>query len=230
MDLYSVMDILNASMNLIDLKTVVNSVLGGLILLFLGGVGGFFVTNNKWKKAEEAKQREITEQEHKEKIRLTGTLLSEIKANQNQLRPFVDIYNKIMNGIESTVENDSLPNQLIISTNVYSDLAGKLGLLDDDNITKLIQYYLDIKYLEGEYKQLEIIHDDSDAYTSLSCLQLEESNQTTISIPGSKEILCFFESTNEVFITATELIEYLKTINVPSLLKKNDVQDSHFLQ
>ena len=60
------MDVLNASINLVDPATVVNNVVGGLILLILSAIVSFVVTiyvfNRKWKKAEESKQKDQLEQ------------------------------------------------------------------------------------------------------------------------------------------------------------------------
>lgn len=55
----------NVSMDLLDLATVVNNVVGGSILLVLSAIVSLFVTilvfNYKWKKAEESKQKEKLE-------------------------------------------------------------------------------------------------------------------------------------------------------------------------
>lgn len=63
MDLHTVMT--NVSMDLLDLATVVNNVVGGSILLVLSAIVSLFVTilvfNYKWKKAEESKQKEKLE-------------------------------------------------------------------------------------------------------------------------------------------------------------------------
>ena len=63
MDLHTVMA--NVSMDLLDPATVVNNVVGGLILLVLSAIVSLFVTiwvfNYKWKKAEESKQKEKLE-------------------------------------------------------------------------------------------------------------------------------------------------------------------------
>jgi hypothetical protein len=60
------MDVLNASINLVDLATVVNNVVGGLILLILSAIVSIVVTiyvfNRKRKKAEESKQKDKLEQ------------------------------------------------------------------------------------------------------------------------------------------------------------------------
>ena len=76
-------------LDLLDPTKVVNEVVIGLILAFVGFilgiivaiVGGIFVFNYKWKRAEESKQKEKLEQE-RDKERIYNWLYNETKDSQ----------------------------------------------------------------------------------------------------------------------------------------------------
>jgi hypothetical protein len=158
------------------------------------------------KSAEEVIDKEA--ERKNEKIRTSGTLLSEIKANRNQLQPISDIVDKMVsNYIETSEEENALPNQLILNTNIYSALSEKLGLLDSSSRTQLVQYYSELKHVEEEYNKLELIHGET--YTSLLCLQLKEASKTKIFKPGWHEIEEFFRRTKKVYDLGEELIKDL---------------------
>lgn len=199
-------------LNILDTTKVVNDVLIGAILLVIGALLGIAVSNYKRKREEERKQIEKSEQEYDEKIRLSETLLSEIKANQNRLQPFSDIADKIVNGyIETSEEEITLPNQLIVSTNAFSDSVDKRGLLGDESRNKLYQYYLDIEYIGNEYNKLEAIHGCS--YTLLTRIKLKYKTgrwNYGVEFPGWFEIDEFLRHTKRVYGLGEELIISLK--------------------
>jgi len=68
-------------LDLLDPTKVVNEVVIGLILAFVGFILGIVVSKYKWKKAEEAKQREKLEQE-RDKERIYNWLYNETKDSQ----------------------------------------------------------------------------------------------------------------------------------------------------
>ena len=199
-------------LNILDPAKVVNDVLIGAILIFIGALIGIAVSNYKRKREEERKQIEKSEQEYDEKIRLSETLLSEIKANQNRLQPFSDIADKIVNDhIETSEEETTLPNQFIISTNAFSDSVDKRGLLDDESRNKLYQYYLDIEYIRNEYNKLEAIHGYS--YSLLIGIELKYKTDRLncgAEFPGWFEIDEFLRHTKKVCDLGEELIKCLK--------------------
>lgn len=211
------------TLDLLDPTMVVNEVVIGLILAFFGIVGviiaGIVVFNYKWKRAEERKQREKLEQEENKEIErknekrlVSEMLLSEIKANQKRLQPFSDIADKIVNGyIETSEEENTLPNQLIISTNAFSDSVDKRGLLDDESRNKLYQYYLDIEYIRNKYNKLEAIHGDS--YSSLVILEFKDKAgrwNYGAEFPRWFEIDEFLRHAKKVYDLGEELIISLK--------------------
>lgn len=95
--------------------------------------------------------------------------LSEVKANQDRLQPLSDSLTKVLESDtkvleEDSVENTSLPNELNFDRTIYSSLSDKIGLLGDESIEKVVQYYIKIKFVEEQYKKLELIHGISTSF------------------------------------------------------------------
>ena len=89
--------------------------------------------------------------------------LSEVKANQDRLQPLSDSLTKVLESDtkvleEDSIENTSLPDELNFDRTIYSSLSDKIGLLGDESIEKVVQYYIKIKFIEEQYKKLELIH------------------------------------------------------------------------
>ena len=84
--------------------------------------------------------------------------LSEVKANQNLLQPLSDSLAKVSDSDIEVSEEDKLPNELRFDRTIYSALSDKIGLLDNKCIEKVVQYYVEIKYIEEQYKKFEMIH------------------------------------------------------------------------
>jgi len=202
-----VMDILNAWMDLIDPSKLVNEVVIILISGIVGLITGILYSKYKLKKAEESKKRDKFEQEQNKEVEsknekriLTGKLLSEIHRNQKLLKPF------------NLSDNNKLPNELKFHRSIYSELSDKIVLPDDVIMEIIDEYYPKLNYIENEYKKLELIHGETDVRTFLLRRQLEESRQTTMSIPSSEVIEYFFKVTNEANNIGIELIKYLEDI------------------
>lgn len=95
--------------------------------------------------------------------------LSEVKANQDRLQPLSDSLTKVLESgtkvlEEDSIENTSLPNELNFDRTIYSSLSDKIGLLGDESIEKVVQYYIKIKFVEEQYKKLELIHGITTSY------------------------------------------------------------------
>ena len=143
------------------------------------------------------------------KIRISATLLTEIKANQNLLQPISDIVDELANDcIENSGKKVTLPNRLSLNTNYFSSLSEKLELLDGDSRVKLFSYYSELGYIEEEYKKLKLIH--GEICTSLVILQLKETFKHKIINPGWNEIDIFLKRTKKTYNLGEELIQDLK--------------------
>ena len=219
------MDILKVGMDLLDPATVVNSVVGGLIVLFfslvVGGISGIVVFNYKWKKAEEAKQREKLEQEqNKEAERknenriLTGRLLSEIHRNQKLLKPLSDAVSKVLESDDRPSEDIKLPNELKISKSIYLKSSNKLRLLDDESRELIDKYYPELMDIENEFYKLDMIHGASHEYLGYLVLwNRPEHFDYHDNILGGEEIEAFLRHTRKVYDFGADLIISLEDNN-----------------
>ncbi len=88
-----------------------------------------------------------------------------------------------------------------------SALSEKIGLLDDSSNHILVQYYSELKYIEEEYKTLDI---QGCSYSILIYLDMREFGASKISKPGWHEIEEFLRRTKKVYDLGKELIITLK--------------------
>jgi glutathione peroxidase-family protein len=183
-------------------ESVRNFVITGLSVGVLIEMGGFLRELYKEYREEKAKETES----QNEKRSISGNLLSEIEANQIRLQPISVNVAKILDSNDELSEEDIFPNELIFERSIYSALSSKLGLLDDKTRSKLIQYYSDIKYMEDQYKKLELIHGNS--YGFLRYLEFKELIEIKFQIikPGWHEIEEFLRHTKNVYELGRDLI------------------------
>lgn len=183
---------------LLDTKKVVNGVVIGLIVGIVVGFASAFMS--QW----------IIRFFDKKDI--TRKILSEINTNQNLLQPFSDGFVKLSDSNIEISEEDKFPNILTLNTEIYYVSLGKLGLLEDSIITKLVQYYSELKRIEEEYKELDSIHE-----ISLSSLKyyyftsedfqkkLGTFNYNDKSIPKDR-IMGFFQRAKKAYDLGEELV------------------------
>ena len=204
------MDILNASMDLFDPAMVVNNIVIILISAIVGIVVAIIVFKYKWKKAEESKKRDKLEQEKNREVErkniisnLIQSLIPEININQNRLQPLSDCVDKVLDCDNCEYsETEILPKKLHFERTVYSSLLGKIGLLDNDIIAKMIRYYSETKDIEEEYKKLDIIHGNSHGF--LFYLIVDHKHKDIP--PSTDEIIGFFRHTKKVYDLGSDLI------------------------
>lgn len=195
------------------------SFVGGLFLGLLGGsdILGFI---SNWYK------------ERREKRAVFRGLVSEIEVNQNRLNPISANVAKILDSDDEFSEEEVLPNELVFESNIYSASSDKLGLLDKNILDKLIQYYLSIRNIEKEYKNLKLIHGNS--YNFLRYLEFKEITETKMQTikPGWQEIKEFLIHVKEIYDLGEELILSLeeKSVIKPSVLKTehHNIQKQRF--
>jgi hypothetical protein len=136
--------------------------------------------------------------------------LSEVKANQNLLQPLSDSLAKVSDSDIEVSEEDKLPNELSFDRTIYSALSDKIGLLDNKCIEKVVQYYVEIKYIEEQYKKFERIH--GSPLSDLLAIQLEDEagrfNYNSNS-PRWDEIEEFLRNTEKVYNLGKELTKCL---------------------
>lgn len=152
--------------------------------------------------------------EHREKKRTkehtSRCLLSESEANQNRLQPLSDSCAKVLGSNNKYSEEDTLPNELSFDRTLYSALADKIGSLGK-SVEKVVQYYVEIKYIEEQYKKLEFIHGVPLSY--LLVIELKDKtgnlNYNNNSL-GWDEIEEFLRHTEKVYDLGKELIKCLK--------------------
>ena len=137
--------------------------------------------------------------------------MSEIEANQNRLQPLSDSLAKVLDSDIEVSEEDTLPNELSFDRTIYSALSDKIGLLDNKSIKKVVQYYVEIKYIEEQYKKLELIHGAPLSF--LLVIEFDEKlgrfNHNDNS-PRWDEMEKFLIYTEKVYNLGRELIECLK--------------------
>ena len=97
-------------------------------------------------------------EEKRTKKYTSKALLLEVQANQNRLQPLSDSLAKVSNSDIEVSEEDTLPNELSFDRTIYSASSDKIGLLDNKSIKRVVSYYIEIKYIEEQYKKLEMIH------------------------------------------------------------------------
>ena len=119
---------------------IVGVIVGGLLAIFSGVVLTYYT-----KHLEEKRIKRYT----------SRALLLEVKANQNRLQPR-STFNKALE--EHDIRNIQLQKEISFDRTIYSALSDKIGLLDNKCIEKVVQYYVEIKYIEEQYKKFEIIH------------------------------------------------------------------------
>ena len=153
--------------------------------------------------------------EYREKKRTkkytSRALLSEIEANQNRLQPLSDSLAKVLDSDIEVSEEDTLPNELSFDRTIYSASSDKIGLLDNKSIKKVVQYYVEIKYIEEQYKKLELIHGVPLPYLLVTELK-ENTGRFNYSnnSPRWDEIEKFLIYTEKVYNLGQELMECLK--------------------
>ncbi len=173
-------------------ETVRNFVITGLSLGLVFNMVGLF--------AEVFKER-------KEKKRLKRFVLSEIELNQNRLKPLADSVTNML-GNDAEIDEKLFPNELNFDDTINSDLSDKLRLLDEKNIKKTIIYYSELKYIEEEYKKLELIHGFPAG--DLAYFEIREVGKFKIPKPGWHEIEEFLRHTKKAHDLGTELITDLQ--------------------
>ena len=137
-------------------------------------------------------------------------LLSEIEANQNLLQPLSDSLDKRLDSDNEDPKEDTLPNELNFERTIYSALTDKIGLLDNKRIKKVVQYYIGIKYIEEQYKKLELIHGVLPSFLGYIELKDETGRLNHINnSPGWDEIEKFLRDTEKVYNLGKELIKCL---------------------
>lgn len=116
------------------------------------------------KREVESKQKEKLEQElnkeaehGNEKKSISTSLILELEANQTRLQTLFESYNELDKGFKS-LKKIKLPNELTFEKRIYSASSDKLGLLDTENMSKLVKYYSELEPIEEEYKKLDLIH------------------------------------------------------------------------
>jgi len=219
MDLHSVMDISNATMNLLDPSMVVNNIVIILISAIVGIFVAIIIFKYKWKKAEVAKQKEKLEQEQNkeaerknEKRILTGRLLSEIYRNQKMLEPLYTAAEIFESDERNFSEYIKIPNELKFNRSIYSDSSDKLGLLDDESRKLIDNYYPELSDIENEFEKLDLIHGASHEYL-LGYLVLWNTPghlDYDDNFLGGDEIVKFLRHAKKVYDLGAELIISLK--------------------
>lgn len=193
------MDCLNASMDLLDPKTVVNNLIYWVVITLLGGIGYIIW---RWYKNKKAKNV------------LIGRLLSEIYRNQKVLEPLFTAA-KILESVGSNFSEDiKSPKELKFNRSIYSESSDKFGLLDDESREIIDKYYPELDDIENEYKKLEIIHGVSHSFLYYLLIDFEFNEKLGQIIndnsPGKIEIEEFLRHTKKVYDLGEELIISLK--------------------
>lgn len=173
---------------------MVNEVGIWLIIAILGSVG--WIITRIIKKMERKKEKRIA----------SGRLLSEIVRNQKILQPLSDSVAKVLDSDDEPSEDDILPNDLNFDRTIYIESQDKLGLLDNKSRAILDQYYSDLKHIEDQYKNLELIHGNS--YSFLIYLEFKEltTKKRQIIKPEWYEIVEFLRHTKKAYDLGGELI------------------------
>lgn len=153
-------------------------------------------------------------EEKRTKLHTSKALLSEVEVNQNRIRPLVNAIKVWDNDMdEDTMENSHFPNEISFDRTIYSALSDKIGLLGSKSREKVVQYYTKIKFLEEQYKKLELIH--GILVSSLKFLKTNEEyderlGRTRPDPTDGDEMARCFTNAEEAYNTGKELIESLK--------------------
>ena len=76
------------------------------------------------------------------------------------MQPLSDCVDKVLdNNNYEYSEKDILPKNLCFERTVYSSLLDKIGILDNEIIAKVVQYYSETKDIEEEFEKVKNIHD-----------------------------------------------------------------------
>ncbi|PWB56764.1 MAG: hypothetical protein C3F06_00600 [Candidatus Methanoperedenaceae archaeon] len=154
------------------------------------------------------RQKEILEFERNkeierrnERLGISKNLIAETRVNQKQLQPFSEAVVKVLDNMSETSYEDKFPKRLYFERNGYSALSGKLGLLNEDIIKKLKEYYIELLHIEEGYKKLKTIH--GTPYGFLIYLQIKEKLEYD-------EIVKFLKHAKDVYVSGEDLIKNLK--------------------
>jgi uncharacterized membrane-anchored protein YhcB (DUF1043 family) len=145
--------------------------------------------------------------EKRTKQYISRALLLEVQANQNRLQPLSDSLAKMSNRDIELSEEDPLPNELSFDRTIYSASSDKIGLLDKKSIKKVVPYYVEIKYIEEQYKKLEMIHGVPLGY--LLAIELDEIAGYDSNSQRWDEIEKFLRYTEKVYNLGNELTKCL---------------------
>ena len=211
MDLHDVMDILNMSIGLLDPATVVNNVIVGLILLIIGGIGGFFVYHYKLEtESKRIQKNELVcvqnkEKEHKHEIhRISNIILDEIEAAQNELKKLCDWRNIVDDKYHCISDDDKLPKKLNLSHAFYSTTLDKMTYLNTECLSKLSQYWHKSDCIKEQYETLEIMHNCDPA--GIFVMKIDDLGRRDKILP---EILEFLIDAEKIYADGEDLIKCL---------------------
>lgn len=169
-------------------------------------------------------------EEKRNKKSISKALINEINLNHKKLTELAEygkMWHEIIDGSNKDPRNFDFwcfPNELHFDQTIYSALLDKMGLLDSKNSENLVQYYVKIKIIEDQYKQLKGLHNitgyeltcikeqcgtwnDESAYPVLYETYLGKPGNR--SLPMSK-IESFLRNVKDTFDLGKSLIENLK--------------------
>ncbi len=165
---------------------IVGEIIVGVILWFFGLISGIITTFSA-----------IFYKEGKTKKIAYKTLLPEIEANQERLQRWVNVIRIVG---KDKVGHTQLPTNTAFDRTIYSSLADKIGLLDDESREKLVPYYGFFGSMEA---QLRIIHEIFPA----TIAGLSNEQIPLLKVGATK---AFFEFAEEAYNIGEELIKSLK--------------------
>ena len=135
-------------------ESVINWIVGGISFAVVFEVGGFL---KEWYK--ERNEKRVKDAESKNERRtVSGRLLSEIDRNQKILEPLHIFIKTFESGGYNFSEDIKTPNELKFNRSIYSGSFDKLGLLNDESMKLMDNYYPELDDIENEFKKFEIIH------------------------------------------------------------------------
>lgn len=152
--------------------------LGGLVGLFIG-IGNTYYAKN----LDEKRDREY----------VVKVVMSEIEINQALLTNIVNL----MKIAGAHLEKIKLSEQIMFDVTVYSVLLDRIGLLEQNDYEKTIQYYNKIKKIEN---QLKIVHENM-SYTGMTDDQIKLIKQSQ-----TKE---YFKLAEEAYELGKKLLKIL---------------------
>ena len=198
MDLHSMMDFLNASMDLLDPAKVVNEVLIGLTIAVAG-----WIIYLLWKLYKNKNEKRI----------LTGRLLSEIYRNQKLLEPLYIAAVIFESDERNFSEEIKIPKELKFNRSIYSESSNKLGLLDDESRKLIDNYYPELSNIENEFEKFDDIHGVSHEYLLGYLVNLNRPGHLDYNdnFLGGVEIEEFLRHAKKVYDLGAELIKSMKS-------------------